>query len=113
ADETGLPAVAGILAALPGAARGTALIELPAANDQQDLIKPDGVELVWLPRTDPGAVPGRVALAAAADLPTPTEPSYGWVVGEQSLAVGLRRHWVQTGWPKSQILFCGYWRVRG
>ncbi len=112
ADESGLPATAGILASLPAEARGRALIEIPTAADRQDLTGPAGVEVTWITRDDPAAVPGRAALAAAEALPLPTAPFYGWTVGEQSLPSGLRRHWVRAGVPKQDILFCGYWRHR-
>ena len=100
ADETGLPAVAGILASLPAETRGTALVEFPAADDRQELIKPDGLELRWVIRDDRAAVPGRAALAAAADLAVPTDCGYGWVVGEQALATGLRRLGSAPAWPR-------------
>ncbi|MFC7619225.1 siderophore-interacting protein [Microlunatus sp. GCM10028923] len=109
-DETGLPAAAGILASLPEGTRGTAVIELPAAGDRQDLTVPFGVEVTWVTRADPAAVPGCAALATAVELAGPGNTGYGWVVGEQSLATGLRRHWVRTGTPKDRVMFCGYWR---
>jgi NADPH-dependent ferric siderophore reductase len=111
-DESGLPAAAGILASLPEDATGRALIELPSPEDRQDLVKPAGVEVTWIPRPDPHGVPGRAALAAAEALPVPSDPFYGWVVGEQTLPSSVRRHWVQTGVPKGNIMFCGYWRHR-
>lgn len=109
-DESGLPAAAGILASLPEDTTGQALIELPSPEDRQDLTAPAGVEVTWLPRSDPHGVPGRAALAAAEALPVPTDPFYGWVVGEQTLPSTLRRHWVQADVPKANIMFCGYWR---
>lgn len=111
ADETGLPAVAGILASLPSTATGTAVVEIPAEGDQQDVDCPAGVEVRWVVRTDPHGVPGRAALAAAQALPVTGEPSYGWVVGEAALPAALRRHWVAAGLPKENIMFCGYWKV--
>lgn len=110
ADETGLPAVAAILGSLPADAAGQAMIEIPADGDRQDIAKPAGVELNWIVRSDHGAIPGQAALAAAREIAVPTESCYGWVVGEQGLATGLRRHWVQSGLPKDQVMFCGYWR---
>lgn len=110
ADESGLPALAGILASLPADARGHALAEIPSAQDRQPLDHPEGVEVSWIVRDDPGAVPGAAALAAAQALPVPEEPCYGWVVGESELPVRLRRHWVRAGMPKEHIMFCGYWR---
>ncbi|MEV0162378.1 siderophore-interacting protein [Nonomuraea fuscirosea] len=80
--------------------------EIPSPQDRQPLDHPEGVEVSWIVRDDPGAVPGTAALS----LPVPQEPCYGWVVGESELPVRLRRHWVRAGVPKEHIMFCGYWR---
>lgn len=114
AEESGLPGAAGILASLPVTATGQAILEIPDAEDRQDLVAPPGVEITWLPRTDHRAIPGRAALAAAEalPLPLPDELFYGWTVGEQSLPTGVRRHWIRAGVPKDNIMFCGYWRHR-
>lgn len=109
-DETGLPAAAGILASMRRDAVGTAIIEVPDVDDAQDIDAPEGFEIRWVPRTDPHAVPGVAALAAATALPIDDEPFFGWAVGEQSLATSMRRHWVQAGVPKTSISFCGYWK---
>ncbi len=50
ADETAVPAVAGILRDLDPAARGTALLEVPTSDDVLDVAAPSGVDVVWLPR---------------------------------------------------------------
>ncbi|ACQ78377.1 Siderophore-interacting protein [Beutenbergia cavernae DSM 12333] len=112
ADETGLPAVAGILASLPRGSRGHALVEIPSEADAQPLDAPDGVVVTWVARTDPHDVPGRAVLAAAQALPLGDEPFYGWVVGEQALPSALRRHWVHAGVPKHHITFTGYWKAK-
>jgi NADPH-dependent ferric siderophore reductase len=109
ADESGLPAVAGILSSLPGDARGQVLVEIPSQDDEQDLAGPQGVDVRWLVREK--GVPGRAALAAAQALDLPDEPFFGWTVGEQTLPTRLRRHWVKAGVPKNHIMFCGYWRA--
>lgn len=111
ADESALPAVAGILASLPAHAHGYAIVEVPSGEDRQPIVAPDGVEVTWLARDDPSATPGVAALAAARELPLATAPFYGWVAGEQAFATGLRRHWVAAGVPKDHIMFCGYWRA--
>jgi NADPH-dependent ferric siderophore reductase len=112
ADESGLPATAGILASLPENTTGRALVELPSSDDRQDLTAPPGVEVEWIVRADPDGVPGRAVLAAARALPVPGAPFRGWVVGEQALPTTLRRHWVRAGVPKEDIVFCGYWKHR-
>ena len=142
ADESGLPALAGILASLPPATEGHALVEIPSLEDRQSLDAPEGVEVTWLARDhrnargDRGArddrddrsasddrddrsapdahaaAPGALVLAAAQEIPFPAESCYGWVVGESALPTALRRHWVRNGVPKERIMFCGYWRRR-
>ncbi|GIE95510.1 siderophore-interacting protein [Paractinoplanes rishiriensis] len=108
-EESALPAIAGILGSLDAGVRGEAIIEIPAEADRQDLTAPAGVSVTWVVRQDHAAVPGVAALAAAVAL-SPAPGMYGWVAGEQALASGLRRHWVATGVPKENIMFCGYWR---
>lgn len=112
ADETALPAVAGILASLPAHIRGTAVIELPDAGDAQELVRPEGVEVQWAVREDPHAVPGIAAGVRARLLPEPGERYYGWACGESSLATAMRRHWLDRGVAKGDILFCGYWKSK-
>ncbi|WP_199542695.1 siderophore-interacting protein [Prauserella sp. PE36] len=111
ADETGLPAVAGILAALPTDLAGEAVIEVPGEDDRQKLEAPQGVELHWVVRTGHAARPGQAAIEAATAMELPGERFYGWVVGEQTLPSTLRRHWIRAGVPKEDIMFCGYWRA--
>lgn len=109
ADETGLPAVAGILASLQSHLTARALIEVPTAEDRFDLPSAAEVEVLWSVR-EPGQAPGSVALAAARVAQPPTEPWFGWVVGESGMASEVRRHWVASGQSKEQIMFCGYWK---
>ncbi|MFZ4841329.1 siderophore-interacting protein [Mycetocola saprophilus] len=111
ADESGLPAAEGVLAALPAHVRGTALLEIPAEEDRRVLAAPRGISVRWLVREDPHAVPGVLARTIAADVPLPAEGFFGWVVGESALATGVRREWVSRGVPKDRIMFCGYWKV--
>ncbi|MCW4386601.1 siderophore-interacting protein [Salinibacterium sp. SYSU T00001] len=111
ADETGLPAVAGILESLPRDAMGTAIIEVPSRADAQQIDAPLGIDVRWVVRDGATAKPGVAASVAATELPLDGAPFYAWVVGEQSLPTGLRRHWVAADVPKGHITFCGYWRA--
>jgi len=121
ADETGLPAVAGICESLPDDARGLAVVEIPDAGDVQDFRVPDGVELRWVVRGDDAAaggadadhhaLPGRLALDTVLGADLPAGPVYAYAVGESSLATGVRRHLVNDrGVPKANVDFVGYWR---
>lgn len=115
ADESGLPAVAGICESLPEDARGIAVVEVPTAADKQEFRTPPGVELRWVVRSnDPAhAVPGQAALAdlCGLDLAGFGTEVYAFAVGESSLATGARRHLVgECGVPKTHVDFVGYWR---
>src|SRR5690606_23582232 len=90
ADESGLPAVAGVVAGLAPEARAEVVIELPCDDDRQELHEPAGVTVHWLTRDDPQAKPGARALAEVERMPWPTGSVYAYVVGEQALPTGLR-----------------------
>jgi len=111
ADESGLPAVAGILRDLPRDTVGHAFIEIADAADAQPTDAPPGVQVHWLPR-DHGVKPGTLALAAVQAFELPAGVPYAYVVGEQSLPTSLRRWLVnERGVPKLHVTFCGFWRA--
>jgi len=111
ADETGLPAVAGILSSLPADTVGIALVEVGATDDIQNLDGPVGVDVRFVVRSDARATPGVAVLKAAEALPALGERCFAWTVGESALVAGARRHWIATGVPKDNIMFCGYWKA--
>lgn len=109
-DESGMPAIAGVLRDIPRDARGHALIELFDERDRQQLDEPAGVTVHWLVR-DPAAEPGDAVLPALRTLDFLAGTPYAFAVGESAVATGVRRHLVNDrGVPKSQITFCGYWK---
>jgi NADPH-dependent ferric siderophore reductase len=112
ADETGMPAVLGILRDLPEDARGHAYVELPDPADAQPVVGPAGVEVHWLPRSN-GQRPGSVALETVRREWRPGGGVLsGYLVGGQALPAGLRRWLVaEHQVPKRQITFVGYWRL--
>lgn len=110
-DDSALPAVLGILRDLPPDARGSAIVEVADAADQQEAPRPDGVELRWVVR-DADEVPGSAALAVLRSLPAPAPTVNAFIAGESGLATGGRRHLVgEGGVPKDRVTFCGYWRA--
>jgi len=113
ADESGLPAVAGILRDLPRDATGAAYLEIPHADDAQDTDAPDGVDVHWLVRPH-DARPGSVALAEVMAHDLPAGPLSAYVVGEQKLPTTVRR-WLtgEKGVPKANVTCQAYWRVAG
>lgn len=110
-DESALPAVLGILRDLPRDSVGEAIIEVPEAADEQPHEAPEGVEVHCIARAH-GTTAGEAALAALRALPERDGPVSAFVAGEQRLATGGRRILVNDrGVPKSDVDFCGYWRL--
>ncbi|MFI5691049.1 siderophore-interacting protein [Kribbella sp. NPDC051586] len=101
ADETALPAVAGILEELPAGVHATVFIAVPDAADMRPL--PGDADITWV--TDGSLLE---ALKSAA---LPFDPDYAWVAGESSMIKSVRRHLVNVvGMPKAAISFQGYWK---
>ncbi|OUZ12224.1 NADPH-dependent ferric siderophore reductase [Aeromicrobium sp. PE09-221] len=107
ADETGLPAMSGILASLPASARGLAVCEVPDAEDRLEVESPRGVEVRYLVRAHDTPV-GQQALSAVDGGGV---PGHAWVAGEQGLVSGARRALVGRGLSTGQISFCSYWKL--
>lgn len=110
ADETGLPAVAGICASLPADAVGTALIEVPSDADALEFPHPAGVTVRWIVR-EAGVKAGTQALEALRTVELRTADLHAFLVGEQALPTGGRRVLIERGVEKDAISFIGYWRA--
>ncbi|WP_337185164.1 siderophore-interacting protein [Phenylobacterium sp.] len=139
ADETALPAAAGILeelAARPDPPAAQAFIEVPDPEDALPLPDWPGLDVRWLPRS--GAPHGegmtqalslaQTPAAASADGPLeaidieavlPWERAagaadgfYAWVAGESAAVMAIRRELVQArGLARNAINLMGYWRL--
>lgn len=111
-DESALPGIAGVLRSLPRGTKGAAYLEIPHAEDAQELGEPEGVQVNWLVRTDTHAEVGALAAETVRGADIPSRGVYAFVAGEQKLAAGVRRHLAQEREiPKADITFTGYWRV--
>lgn len=107
ADETGLAAVATIVADLPRHTQGEVWLEVPDERDIQPLDAPPSVAIRFLARGD--ELPGHLltrAMRKASVSPTTAV----WVAAERAAALELREHF-EAMLPSTQILTSGYWRV--
>lgn len=111
-DETAVPAVCAILEQLPDDARGAAFLEVPAAADVQDVRRPAGVAVTWLPREGVAlgvlvhdavvaylGIPGATVEVAPEDVDpdlweTPSYSSSGEEVAGEALRVGGAYAWI-------------------
>ncbi|WID95053.1 siderophore-interacting protein [Bosea vestrisii] len=114
ADETGLPALARMLANLPRQASGLALIEVADANEHQPLSLPEGFDVRWLHRD--GAAPGSTSLLidalATLDWPPGEGSLYLWAAAEHTGFREIRATARQRLRPGiDEHLVVGYWRA--
>jgi NADPH-dependent ferric siderophore reductase len=111
ADETALPAVAGILRWLPAGTPAKVWIEVPDAQDIQELPTEAAAEITWLVRNGHGHRTQPVLDAVrAAELPGGMP--YAWAAGESGAVRALRRHLVgERGFDRRTVTFTGYWRL--
>lgn len=108
ADETALPALAGILEQLPAAVHATVIVEVPDVRDIRPLPSPGTAAITWV--TPVGAGPTSL-LEALKSGDLPYDADYAWAAGESSMIKAVRRHLVNAvGLPKSAISFQGYWK---
>ncbi|OLT09767.1 NADPH-dependent ferric siderophore reductase [Pseudonocardia sp. CNS-139] len=108
-DETALPAVATVLAALPGGVPAVAFLEVADADEEQDL--PGAADVRWVHRGDrePG-VPLAEAVRAA-DLPAGS--GQAWLSGESACVRDLRKHLLdERGLDRRRVYATGYWRLK-
>lgn len=109
-DETALPAITAILAAMPAGRRALVFLEVESVLEQRPLPSPGDAHVTWLSRDGAPAVGGGMLRDAIARTDFPAGRPYAWVAGESSAVVGLRRHLVnERGIDKKDVYFSGYW----
>ncbi len=108
ADETGLPAIARMLAEMPVGRRVRALVEVENEDDRQALPSAADTDVVWLHRQD-GAWLGTAASAIGADdLPSDVVV---WGGLEHVARRSIYRRAIDVwGLPRDRLRLASYWR---
>lgn len=109
-DDTALPAISSIVAALPAGARALVFVEVGSLTDVTPMDSVADVSLTWLSRAGRPAVGGGLLHEAIAHTRFPDGTPYAWLAGESSAITELRRHLVKDrGVAKESVYFSGYW----
>ncbi|MFG3316665.1 siderophore-interacting protein [Streptomyces sp. NPDC048171] len=109
-DETAVPAACAIVESLPAGTRARVWLEVPHAEDVQDLHTAADAEITWLVRGVTGGPEATLATLRDARLPDAVHP-YVWIAGESGCVKSLRRHFVrERGIDRRRVTFVGYWR---
>ncbi|RBP83781.1 siderophore-interacting protein [Marinomonas rhizomae] len=112
-DETGLPAIARILEALPTTASGCAIIEVNDSCEKQQINAPSGITITWLYRG--GAKAGTTTLLIDAfrelSLPENHDLAFYWVGAELSACRAIRNYLRSDMKVPSERMVCfSHWR---
>lgn len=103
-DMTALPAISCNLEQLPGNATGVAIIELLANSDQQQLVVPEGMEVIWVTGRDN-------FLSAVRNQPWPEGSVSAWCACEFSAMREIRQLLkVERAVPRERLYISSYWK---
>jgi NADPH-dependent ferric siderophore reductase len=109
-DETALPAITAILAAMPAGRKALVFVEVESTAEMRPLPCAAAVHVTWLSRGGAPATGGGLLREAIERTTFPTGRPYAWLAGETSAVTGLRRHLVtDRGIDKKDVYFAGYW----
>lgn len=108
-DETAMPALIAIAAALPATAHATVVCEVPDLRDAQDMPSAAALEVRWRAR---GNAPGGSELEPAlADAGATTGSGRVWIAGEAGMVRRLRPHFLDDlGMARDHVTIRGYWK---
>lgn len=108
ADETGLPAVARMLAEMPAGRRVRAILEVEGPEDRQTLPSAAEADIVWLHRGDGALLEAAAATMDADDLP-PGVVVWGGM--EHAARRAIYRRAIDTwGLSRDRLRLASYWR---
>jgi NADPH-dependent ferric siderophore reductase len=110
-DEAAMPAILAMTESLPGDADATLVLEIPAADDEQDVSAAARTRLTWLHRLSrPAGDPASSLLVAeAAEVELPPGNGHAYLLGEASVVLALRERLTARGLPPDQMSPKAYW----
>jgi len=110
-DEAAMPAILAMTESLPGDADATLVLEIPAADDEQDPSAPARTRVSWLHRRSrPAGDPmSSLLVAEAAEVELPAGSGRAYLLGEASIVLALRERLTARGLPPDQISPKAYW----
>jgi NADPH-dependent ferric siderophore reductase len=107
-DESALPAICSALEALPADAHGLAYLETSDPGEYLDATPPNGVQVSWLPRPEPGSQPQLLADALTAG-PWLSGRADVFAHGERESMKAVRAALKARLGDGDQLSLSGYW----
>jgi NADPH-dependent ferric siderophore reductase len=110
-DESALPAILAMTESLPGDADATLVVEVPEAEDEQEVLAAGRTRVSWLHRL--GRAAGDPATSTlvteAADVELPPGRGHAYLLGEASVVLAMRERLAARGLPQDQMSPKAYW----
>src|SRR5215475_1426815 len=108
-DEAALPAILAMTESLPGDSDATLVLEIPDADDEQEVLAPARTRVSWLHRLRrPAGDPAALA-AEAAEVELPPGSGHAYLLGEAKVVLALREVLASRGLPQEQMSPKAYW----
>jgi len=108
-DETAIPAMSQVIAALPATARARVFIEIVDPDARHPLPERPAALVEWLVR-EPGSRPGATIIEAIRDAAI-GEDARVWAAGEAASMQQIRRHvFDDRGITRDRTTIRGYWK---
>lgn len=110
-DATALPVLSCILEALPETAQGKVILEVPTQEDQQQLIKPEGITIEWIYNLHPEN--GSILAEKVKEIQLPNSTSkFAYVAAEFSTVKSLRNYFRKDlGFSAQELYAYSYWKA--
>jgi NADPH-dependent ferric siderophore reductase len=108
-DESAIPAIAEMVAALPGGTTAVAVIEVTDADDEQSIAGP--VDVRWLHRLETPAGESELLDQAVASIEIPDVDRHAYLFGESRVVRRLRDGLGGRGLHPHEIDAKGYWNL--
>jgi NADPH-dependent ferric siderophore reductase len=108
-DESALPAIFSMTESLPGDSVVTVVIEVPDADDEQELSAPARSRLTWLHRLSGPAGEAAALTAEAAEVELPPGKGHAYLLGEAKVVLALREVLSARGLAPEQMSPKAYW----
>src|SRR5262249_31740020 len=112
-DDTGVPAIAALAAALPADARAMAILGVWDRNERQALASRAALEVEWFHREGPPRAACPLLIQRLALFAAPPGRGQAFIVGETSTVRTIRQGLIARGMPREAIYAEGYWRPAG
>jgi NADPH-dependent ferric siderophore reductase len=110
-DESAIPAIAEMIAALPAGTTAVAVIEVTDADDEQPITATGPIDVRWLHRLDTPAGESELLDRAVASIEVPDVDRHAYLFGESRVVRRLRDDLGGRGLQPQEISAKGYWNL--